>query len=206
MIVLAILLGLVGGIAVAAVIETVRPTVVGSAAVAQEFDAPLLGTLRSTPEDEVALADLGSLPTRFALAVRPAVVPSVGLVGASPSVDLRPLAARLDSQEQSPSLRAGTRFVMAQHGEPPATTTAVAAEPKEHGSAAVRVFAAAPGSAPGLNGHGIGGVVVVAPSLLRTAEIEETHHLLRIMPAPLLGIVTYPRAERRRNRRARFGR
>jgi hypothetical protein len=194
--VLALLLGLVGGVALAALIESVRPTVIGSAAVAHEFDAPLLETLRSSPEDQTALASLEKLQTRLSLAAGSALAPSVALVGTGPSIDLRPLAARLDRTACQAVAPVRTP-VFAGHQDTPQMTGAKTTQRRR---AEIRVFASAPGGTPSPNGRGIGGVVVVAPTSLKIAEVEETRSLLRIMPASLLGVVTYPRPKRPRSR------
>src|SRR4029077_15384817 len=141
--------------------ETLRPTVVGSHAVAREFDAPLLGTLRSPPDQEAALAHLTRVKSRLSLAIGTARIPSVSLLAAGPEISLRPLAARLDVVESRPRAPA--------HVPVGAESTAVAggradpvAEAPEHRSGASRVHGSAAGDAPSPNGHGPGGIVVVA--------------------------------------------
>jgi hypothetical protein len=190
-IVLGVLLGLILGIGLSALLEVLRPTVVGGDAVAREFEAPLLGTLGSPPDREGALADLTRLRSRLSLAMGAARIPSVSLLAAGPDVDLRPLGARLEGSTE-PRVVAGVAIGVASGPHP-------ASEPApEHGRGALRVHAGAAGGIPATNGHPIGGVVVVAPSSLRMSEVVQTTELLRVSSTPVVGVIAYERPRQAR--------
>lgn len=188
-VVLGVLLGLILGIGLAALLEMVRPTVVGGDAVAREFDAPLLGTLGAKPDVEAALTDLARVRSRLALAMGGARVPSVSLFAAGPEVDLRPLAARLDSSIEPARVTEAVPV-----GAPTAVGSVApgaSGKPREHGSSALRVHAAANGGVPATNGHPIGGVVVVAPSSMRMSDVVDTTELVRVSSSPVVGVIAY---------------
>ena len=191
-VVLAVLLGLILGIGLAALLEIVRPTVVGADAVAREFDAPLLGTLPSTPDREAALGDLVRIKSRLALALGGTRIPNVSLLGAGPEIDLRPLAARLEA--------AGTQSRVAAVVPVGGTSAVVApaddAGTPEHGSGPIRIRAGAGGGMPSANGAPFGGVVVVAPSSMSMTDVVETTELLRVNASPVIGVIAYDRPRR----------
>ena len=60
-----------------------------------------------------------------------------------------------------------------------------------HGSVAVRVRAPLATGAPSMNSRGTGGIVVVAPSALKVKDVHATVQLLRMVPAPVLGVIAY---------------
>jgi Mrp family chromosome partitioning ATPase len=60
-----------------------------------------------------------------------------------------------------------------------------------HGSTALRVHASLPGDPPTSNSHETGGIVVVAPSSLKMKDVFETTELLRMVPTPVVGVITY---------------
>src|SRR3954469_14436549 len=191
-IVLGVLLGLILGIGLSALLEVLRPTVVGGDAVAREFEAPLLGTLRSAPDREGALSDLTRLRSRLSLAMGAARIPSVSLLAAGPDVDLRPLGARLEAASTEPRVVAGVPIGVASGAHS-------ASEPApEHGRGGLRVHAGAAGGIPATNGHPIGGVVVVAPSSMRMSEIVQTTEVLRVSSTPVVGVIAYERPRQSR--------
>jgi capsular polysaccharide biosynthesis protein len=199
-VILALMLGLVSGVALAGLRETFRPTVVGSDAVAREFDAPLLGTLSSVPDDPRALADVSRVADRLRLVKGPLGNSRVQLLGAGPDVDLQPLAQGLGL--------AGTEAPAPVWSPVPARSAAspsghwddLLAEPDAESDALheaadghfydVPDGAANGGGAAQVLEHGQG-VVLVAPTTLSMADISETTRLLRVIPGQLLGIITY---------------
>ena len=95
--VLGALIGLILGIGLAALIETFRPTLVGSEAVAHAVGAPALGDARA--------GELDALATRLRLSAAEARVDLVTLVAVDGQMDLTYLAERLEgsgSPEASP--------------------------------------------------------------------------------------------------------
>jgi capsular polysaccharide biosynthesis protein len=88
------ILGFVLGLGIAALIETLRPTVVGGEALARELGAPLLGTLsgrRTARSDAEAPAVAG----RLQLARKSAGVHSIGLLPLRSDVDLPRITEQL---------------------------------------------------------------------------------------------------------------
>jgi uncharacterized protein involved in exopolysaccharide biosynthesis len=191
-IVLGVLLGLILGIGLSALLEVLRPTVVGGDAVAREFEAPLLGTLPTPPDREGALADLTRLRSRLSLAMGAARIPSVSLLAAGPDVDLRPLGTRLEAAATEPRVVSGVAIGVASGPHS-------ASEPApEHGRGGLRVHAGAAGGIPATNGHPIGGVVVVAPTSMRMSEVVQTTELLRVSSTPVVGVIAYERPRQAR--------
>jgi capsular polysaccharide biosynthesis protein len=89
------LLGLVVGVGLAAVVETVRPTLLGSRRVAQALGVAQLGRLARPPSEATPdAADVREVGTRIRLAASAADVNAVELV-AAPPVDLRHLSVSL---------------------------------------------------------------------------------------------------------------
>ena len=197
--VLGVLLGLILGVGLAALLETLRPTVVGGDAVAREFDAPLLGTLPAPPDTEKGLKNLSRVTSRLSVAMGAARVPRVRLLAAGPEIDLRPLAARIDAVGSQVPVAA---YVPARVGSAVGAPNGTAEEGTalEHGWAPFSADAAPVADASSTNGHGAGGVVVVAPSSLKLTEITETTELLRIVPAAVIGVITYAAPRRRTSR------
>lgn len=193
--VLAVLLGLILGVGLAGLLEIIRPTVVGSDAVAREFGAPLLGTLPSAPDQEAALTDVSGLTKRLSLAMGATRVPNVSLLSAGPEVDLRPLAARLDATGSQTRVRAPVPVGAGSTAVAPSETPAVSERP-EQSPGRLRVHADAAGAAQSTNGHAIGAIVVVAPSSLRMTDVMETTDLLRVSSIPVVGVITYIRPRR----------
>jgi capsular polysaccharide biosynthesis protein len=197
-IVLGCLLGLILGIGLSALLEVLRPTVVGGDAVAREFQAPLLGTLRSSPDREGALGDLTRMKSRLSLAMGAARIPSLTLLAAGPEVDLRPLAARL---AVVPEPRVATGVAIAAPGGAASSRAQSQGEAAETGSGGLRVHAGATGGVPATNGHPVGGIVVVAPSSMWAADVVQTNELLRVGATPVVGVISYDRPRRARTSR-----
>jgi capsular polysaccharide biosynthesis protein len=87
------ILGLLLGAGLAAIFETLRPTLVGGEAVARELDAPLLGTLSG--RSAAANADAPAVAGRLRLASKAAGVHNIGLLPLRRGVDLPHLAEQL---------------------------------------------------------------------------------------------------------------
>jgi uncharacterized protein involved in exopolysaccharide biosynthesis len=162
------LLGLILGIGAAGFIEAFRPTLVGGDALAKEFGVPLLGTLSGPPDDWDV--EPGDIPARVGVAARAAALKKVALVPVGPKLDVGVLAKRL---QDAPSPRSSA---------------------KNSAAAVIRPFDAADGMQNGSSG----GLVLVAPSVVKKADVLEAGHLLTINRLPLLGLITYGRPRRRR--------
>jgi capsular polysaccharide biosynthesis protein len=194
--VLGALLGLIVGVGAAGLLETLRPTFVGSDALARVFDTPLLGTV---PADGAAAkrAALTRVARRLCLAADADNVRSVGLVVAGPEVDLDSLAAQLDAyaagvevSELQPELTA----VEALAGARPRATVDVenVARPRSaHARVRIRPFGLADGTSDGRTASAL---ALVAPNVLKKAELDEVDHLLRVTRLPVVGLITYQRS------------
>ena len=163
--VLGALLGLVLGVGGAGLLETIRPTLVGSDALARAFETPLLGSLRR--EDD---ADgLRRITPRLFVAAEVAGVGTVNLVATDPDVDLSRLANGLEAA--------------------PADAFGPPRNPRDtQPGLRIRPFNLRD-SSPEVPG-GVG-LVVVSPTALKKTELMDVSHLLNVASLPLLGLLTY---------------
>jgi hypothetical protein len=171
--ILGALLGLVLGLGAAGLVETMRPTLVGSETVAAEFDTPLLGTFTSNP----SAAEATSIGARVRLAADAAQLGSVALLPAQSHLDFEPLARALSS------------------------SPAVAGEPRNGSGTAdshhrpLHVVPFRPESPPVNNGRR-SGLVLVSPTVLKKRDLTAIPHLLRATHLPLVGVITYAEPQR----------
>ena len=176
-ILLGAILGLVLGGGIAALLETLRPTLVGGEALARELGAPLLGTLSSRRTARSA-AEAPAVAGRLRLASKAAGVRNIGLLPLRQNVDLPHLADQLlGPDEEGATARESSQQI----------------RPFDIRSSAL------------VNGGGTG-LVVVAPDAPKKAELEDIRHILKLAPGPLLGVVTYtggpsPQRDHRREHR-----
>jgi hypothetical protein len=166
--------------------ETLRPKLIGSGAVARELDAPLLGTL-STEPGEASEAELGPLALRVRLAGKAAGLPNLRLVPVRAGTDLAGFARWLndrrvagDEEDSEPSRKREYVWV---GSEGASSRPVVTDEPYR-----IRPFDA---ESVLMNGGGHMGLVLVSPDHLAKSELEEVRDLLRFTPGELVGVVTY---------------
>jgi capsular polysaccharide biosynthesis protein len=189
-VVLATVLGLMLGVALAGIRETVRPTYVGQDALASAFGAPFLGAIETIPgksSDKVSPAEVGQ---RVALAARAAGHTHVELVAAGPDLDLGPLAAQL-------ALAANGNSAANGHGRP-GSRPAVghrSGNGNGDGNGRIAVDPFKPLRWPVRNG-GSAAIVVVTPVKLTQREYLDASNLLAIAGAGRLGVITYANSER----------
>jgi len=184
--ILGALLGLVVGLGLAGLIETVRPSIVGSNALAAEFDTPLLGTLSSGVSNDHADHELARIAARLRLSSESAGVESVALVANSPAPELERLAERL-GQVQRPAAEPVADDLQGGAGR-------ARSQPR------IMVFGEGRTA-----GNGTAGLVLVLPRSVKKSEVVDIEHLLRVTPFALLGLITY-RPSRLRARAAVGGR
>ena len=162
------LLGLALGLAAAAVLETLRPTIANPDGLARALGTPILGQLPKAPQQAQALED-PSIPTYIRLAAAGADVTSVQLVRLGPPVDLPRLARWLQKSVGAfPDIEAIDL--------PPAVdslSTTAAVDLRDPGVAI--------------------GVVVVAPTVLPRSDLRAIEDLVAMTQWPLLGVITYRR-------------
>ena len=173
------LLGLIVGVGAAAVIEAIRPTVVGSESVADTLDTPLIGELPTVYPGEVASAreDLTPLKARLVVAGEAAGSRLIGLVAADRSVDLWQLATHLDaSPVQGGS--AGMTDPEGLRSGPPEGRNGVRVRPVTLDDSHVK-------------GRDGSAVVLVSPTSIKRTELLALGNLMRLSSTTLLGLITY---------------
>jgi capsular polysaccharide biosynthesis protein len=162
------LLGLVLALAVVALLETIRPTLVGGESVARELGVPHLGRFSVDSEGHVdgAAATDSSYP--LAEAARRAGVANVDLLGVGSTVDLALIAKTLGS--------------------------AVAGRQNGGGGSAAHVgrgLTIRPFGPRGVaEGKGTG-IVVIVPSVLAKTALTSVTDFVGTNPWPLLGVLSY---------------
>ena len=158
------LLGLILGVALAAVIEALRPSIVSGDALAHVLGAPLLGRIPNPSSRSAELADSDDdlVSLQLGLAASSARLDVVHLTRVGPDVDLDGLAGRLRT------------------AVPHVAVELVGSE---------RPDAPRPGPRSNRARHGL---VVVAPEVLQRDAFSGLEHLLAITQWPLVGIIAYP--------------
>lgn len=194
------LFGLALGLAIAALLEALHPTITSPDALSRTLGAPILSVLARPPQNAGVLADRW-LPHYLSLAARDAGVQVARLVAVGPSVDLPRLARWLRdgadaflevevAEPQGPGqrlarwMRQGGRLspgVAVVELQSPGRTTQPAAplDWESRGVPALR------------DTQALTGIVVVSPCVLRRDELTALEHHLAITHWPVLGIVAY---------------
>jgi uncharacterized protein involved in exopolysaccharide biosynthesis len=182
--VLGALLGLILGVGLAALVETLRPTLVGGEALARELDTPLIGTLSGSKDRGQRLEDVVGVVGRLQLAARARNVRNIGLVAARRDIDLEGLAQRMDAVWFDAPLIAS---LVGGNGAEHEAEEGPPSSPEFH----VRPFSVRQLAMS--NGGGMG-LALVSPPTLKKTELDEVMHLLRMSPGPLVGVITYESA------------
>jgi capsular polysaccharide biosynthesis protein len=194
---LAALLGFVLATGLAALIETLRPRFQGGDVLARELDMSHLGTIPATAGD--ASAHWSREPTALVLrlAAQRAGVRNVSLLAAEPQTDLGAMAKQIESAcnraGPPPSVTPEPVVTYASHiGPVHSPSGAEHAERLTDASApsGIRVRPFRIDHLSTTNGAGTG-VVVVSPTSLKRTQIVELKHLLSVMSAPVLGLITH---------------
>jgi capsular polysaccharide biosynthesis protein len=205
--VLGALLGLIVGVGIAGLIETIRPTLVGSDALARQFDTPLLGTLAADGDEERARGALGQTALRLRLAAGSAQVTNLGLVGVGAAVDLGLLAATLeeliqhserDAQGRLTAVGAvaGSRGSIVAAGSLDREHQARPATIASSSRLRVRPFELSEASLDSRTA----GLVLVSPSIVKKSELEDVSHFLRLAHLPVLGLIAFDRPRKEKSR------
>jgi len=204
---LAALLGLVLGILLAAVAETIRPTVPGARRVSRRLSAPMLGSLTDDDLQGKCTPNFDNLALLLRIAATHAGVPKVALVDVGGERQLGELAELLTHAMPAPSpARAGT----------------AAANGSDTGSRPGRATAGHPASggttlimerAPTVNEcafgvysleqlqrqaeTGLAGIVVLAGPVARVSRVSAMADLAVSAGWPIIGVVGVPGQRRR---------
>jgi hypothetical protein len=225
---LGILLGLTLGIFAAAVIESLRPSLVGGDAIARALGAPLIGTLVCAPGrgDCISGKRLIALAARLQLVATRARLRSVALLSVKPDVEPTDLTDRLQrmvrvlhgssgSRPPSPSRSAGI-VAPASVGASGLNVLRLLYNIDDHETAAASsgvnqsdVKDTRPTGPLDLRVLSIAdplidddvqatGFVLIVPSPIASAELKPAVDALALTGRPLLGAIVYPRRSRRR--------
>jgi capsular polysaccharide biosynthesis protein len=157
------LLGLLVGVALAAGLESLRPTL-NRAALARRLGAPLLGHLPRRPEHDGALSDPW-LVNYLSLAAKDSGVHSVQLVPVGPAVDVVRLAEWLDLPGE---------------GGPHVVPLVLDASGSRDEVVAQQQLAET-GT----------GVVVVAPSVVQGQQLADVERYVQLTKRPVIGVISY---------------
>ena len=194
---LAGILGLIVGLIIAALAETIRPTVSGAARLARLLAVPLLGRLEASP------AVLQALGRRIRLAARRASITEIVVTNASrgpvpqwavdrlESVVLQPLqgyASAPDDAALHPAVAAAGRRGTAQFGP---STGPGPSQPSPNGAStapAIRSVNALDELSP-TSETGAVGVILLASGTTNASAVHEIRDLLDASGWPLLGVV-----------------
>jgi capsular polysaccharide biosynthesis protein len=169
------LLGLVVGTALAASIETLRPTVVGRAAIARSLQAPVLAEITSSPAGWSA-GDVLEAASHTEMAAEGAGITRVEFMSTTPRIDLAGLASALGSELS----RLPVGVVNPYSAVTPVTVATESKRPP--GPNRARRVPTRPG------------LVVVVPGAVKLAGLEPVRDFLAISGWPLLGVIIAHRA------------
>jgi capsular polysaccharide biosynthesis protein len=171
------LLGLVVGVGVAAVLETLRPTIVGPRALARAAGAPTLSVLDHPPHSHESL-DVAITTTRLQLAAANAKVDIVALITAGTSFDLQTFLDSLHRALAAAFLRGA----------------------RDSRRLSIESFNIAVRDGDYLAELGL---VLVAPTVLPKSELDVIGDVLSVTGWPLLGVIAYRSTPPRRFKRKR---
>jgi len=209
---LAGVLGLVAGILIAAIAETIRPTVPGARRVSRRLGAPSLGQLRSADMHGERTPDLENLAVRLRLAAMHADVSTIALVDVNGEHDLADLAYGLERSLRASggmSALVGAAGGGDNHQESlaggPALGAAVLVKDGQvtAENRALHVYPLAQIKNPA--GLGRVGMLVVSGPVARVSRVAALDDLVTASGWPMIGVIGVPRARRdwsgRRDRR-----
>jgi capsular polysaccharide biosynthesis protein len=216
---LAGLLGLVAGILIASIAETVRPTVPGARRVSRRLGVPALGQLSGADMDGARTPAVGEMALRFRLAAAHADLSTIALVDIDGKRELAALAAGLMQSLQAPSADGGVPGQAgltgwangSQRRDPDDQPTlagvgpSVLVKPRAAvtGSAALQVYPL--GQMNWVAGTRQVGIIVLSGPVARVSRITALEDLSRSSGWPIVGVVGVPRMRRRWLRRAQPG-
>jgi uncharacterized protein involved in exopolysaccharide biosynthesis len=178
------LLGLLIGICIAALLESFRPTLADSDAVADALGVPMLGKMPTDADGQSEAIRKSALKVRFAATTVHAK--TIELVSIGPSIDLTPLSDSLEELD----VAAGPRSSSANARNGRMSVHRFGVDPE------------APSRSNATNGRTESALVAVVPSTIKRSDLRELGDLQALTSWPLVGVVTYDRS-RRMQRRAR---
>ena len=211
---LAGLLGLVAGILIASIAETVRPTVPGARRVSRRLGVPALGELSGEDLTGTRTPAVGELALRFRLAAAHADLRTIALVDTGGKRELAALAAALmQSLQGSAADTASARAAAngSQRWDADAQPTLAMAgpnvmvKPREAaaGETALQVYPLE--QMKWVAGTTQVGIIVLSGPVARVSRITALEDLSRSSGWPIVGVVGVPRMRRRWLGRAQPG-
>jgi capsular polysaccharide biosynthesis protein len=166
------LLGLILAVAVAAAMETLRPTVVGRAAIARSLQTAVLGELRRSGDDWNP-DDVLEAASHVGLAAAAASVKRIDFMSTSPQIDVSRLATSISEALTHLSVEVAT----------PGAIVGRVVSPEENG-----------GSGRSRRPTPVRGLVLVVPEAVKLADLEPSRDFLAICGWPLLGVIIAQRS------------
>jgi hypothetical protein len=206
---LAGLLGLVVGILIASIAETMRPTVPGARRVSRRLSVPALGQLSGADLNGERTPALGELALRCRLAAAHADLRTIALVDIDGKRELGALAAQLTQSLQASSADGGPsrsglagRANGSQHWDADNEPTLAGVSPsvlvKARGAVTehpgLQVFPL--GQMAWVTGTAQVGIVVLSGPVARVSRITALEDLSRSSGWPIVGVVGVPRMRR----------
>lgn len=190
---LGVLLGLVLGVGIAAVLETLRPRLQGGDALARELGTSHLGSLTSGAGTDGVSWGGEPLSLMLRLAARGAGVRRVSLLAAEPIPELDIIAKQLETAANLPADAESPVEDSAADTYPGGNVAPSSVESMARRAVGVAPMYVRPfGVDFAMSSNGAAtGVAILAPTSLRRARIVDIKHLLSITPAPVLGVITY---------------
>ena len=208
---LAGLLGLVAGILIASIAETMRPTVPGARRVSRRLSVPALGQLSGEDLNGGSTPALGELALRCRLAAAHADLRTIALVDTDGKRDLAALATALTHSLQVSSADTGLsgrsglagRANGSTHWDADSEPTlagvapSVLVKPRSpvNGNIGLQVFPL--GQMTWVTGATQVGIVVLSGPVARVSRIMALEDLSRSSGWPIVGVVGIPRMRRR---------
>jgi len=164
------LLGLILGVAAAGVLETIRPTVVGRAAIARSLQTAVLGELRRSG-GHWNLDDVLEAASHIGLAAAGSAVKRVDLLSTSAHIDVPRLASAVGDELTHLSVEVAT----------PATIVGLVVSGGDAAGPARTAHRGRPAPDRGL--------VLVVPEAVKQADLEPARDFIAISGWPLLGVI-----------------
>lgn len=201
---LAAVLGLVAGILIAAIAETIRPTVPGARRVSRRLGAPTLGELKRAEMHGEQTPDLENLAVRLRLAANHADVSTIALIDVNAKYELADLAHGLEMSlrppGESPAARAGSNGKDDDHdqtlvGEHAFGSVMVKDRQLMSGHQTLHVYPMSQIKNLGTTSNV--GLVVLSGPVSRVSRVMALDDLVTSSGWPILGVVGVPRARRR---------
>lgn len=185
--------GLVLGLGIAALIETVRPTIVGGDAIARDLETVHLGALKNSPEGEQPRERLVSIVVPLRLVAEALKRPDVDLLTANGVPEPRYLAQQLQSVAAGATELPHTVEPRSHDRDRAAVVspprTGALDSPTAASDVQIRSFGV---DTPSSRDLSTAALVLVVPEALRKLELERLRRLAESASLPVLGVITYP--------------